>query len=109
MEVMNWMENNWMVLIFVIAVLAALAYGLTTNSIKKWLRYAVTVAEEELGSGTGQLKLHQVYDMLVANYPIVGKLIPFSVFSNWVDEALDWMREQLDKNPNVKQIVEGEK
>lgn len=105
---MDWIMNNWMVVIFVIAVLATLGYGLTTNSIKKWLRFAVTAAEEELGSGTGQLKLHTVYDMLVTNYPIVGKLIPFNVFSTWVDEALDWMRDQLDKNPNVKQIVEGE-
>ena len=33
--------------------------------VKEWLLWAVTEAEKELGSGTGQLKLRQVYDLFL--------------------------------------------
>ena len=56
--------------------------------------------------GTGQLKLRQVYDMFLERFPVFSKLIPFSVFSNWVDLALEFLREQLDKNENIKAFVE---
>lgn len=75
---------------------------------KKWLRYAVTEAEKHLKSGTGQLKLVTVYDMFISKYPGFQKFISFSRFSDWVDEALEWMDNQLKTNPKFKAYVYGE-
>lgn len=76
-------------------------------NIKEWLKYAVVQAEKELGSGTGQLKLRMVYDMAVNKFPFLVKLIPFNIFSGWVDESLDWMRGQLAENKAAQNYVES--
>ena len=76
-------------------------------NIKEWLKFAVVDAEKELGSGTGQLKLRMVYDMAVKQFPFIVQLIPFDTFSKWVDEALDWMRDQLAENKVTQSYVES--
>ena len=75
-------------------------------NIKEWLKYAVIEAEKALGSGTGQLKLHMVYDMAVKQFPWIVRLVPFDVFSLWVDEVLEWMRLQLNDNKAAQTYVE---
>jgi len=115
---MNWLLNNWYILIGIVAVLIAVGIaiykflGLPTASqiskIKEWLLYAVTEAEATLGSQTGILKLRMVYDMFIARFSMVAKIVSFDTFSYWVDEALDEMRELLEKNEAVKSIVIGE-
>ena len=91
----------------VIIIVLLLIYGIMTNKVKEWLKYAVTMAEKELGSGTGQLKLREVYDWFLEMFPVFGKIVPFSIFSKWVDLALDWMREQLKDNGNISVFVNG--
>lgn len=76
------------------------------EALKEWLKYAVTYAEKMLGSGTGQLKLREVYDMALKQFPWLPKLISFELFSKYVDDALVWMRDQLEKNENIKGFVE---
>lgn len=71
-------------------------------NIKQWLKLAVVEAEKALGSGTGQLKLRYVYDLAVKQFPWIVTLVTFEVFSGWVDEALDWMREQLKQNSAIE-------
>ena len=50
------------------------------NDVKQWLLYAVTEAEKDLGSGTGKLKLRQVYDLFLQRFPIVSRMISFEQF-----------------------------
>ena len=76
-------------------------------NIKEWLKFAVVDAEKELGSGTGQLKLRMVYNMAVKQFPFIVQLISFDTFSGWVDEALDWMRDQLAENKVTQSYVES--
>ena len=76
-------------------------------NIKEWLECAVVDAEKERGSGTGQLKLRMVYNMAVKQFPFIVQLIPFDTFSGWVDEALDWMRDQLAENKVTQSYVES--
>ena len=38
------------------------------ESLRQWLLFAVTEAEKSLGSGTGKLKLRQVYDMFLTKF-----------------------------------------
>lgn len=100
--------DNWYFIVAAILIILLCVYGIASGNAIHWLRYGVSLAEKDLGSGTGQLKLHKVYDMFVERFPFFAKIVPFFVFSDWVDLALDWMREQLDKNPNIKNAIEGE-
>lgn len=105
---LNWFIENWYCVVFIILVLIITVYGVMTNKTKEWLKYAVCVAEKELQSGTGQLKLRYVYNMFVEKFPVFASILPFDIFSKWVDLALEWMREQLEHNDNIKAFVEGE-
>ena len=76
------------------------------ENIKEWLKLAVVEAEKALGAGTGQLKLRYVYDLAVKQFPFIVQLVPFGVFSTWVDEALQWMNKQLQGNDKIKEYTE---
>ena len=108
---------NVQILIAIVIILIAVTIGIVTfikcptelkvKNVKEWLKWAVTQAEKELGSGTGQLKLHKVYSMALQQFPWIAKIISFETFSTWVDEALDWMKEQLSKNNATKNYIEN--
>ena len=116
-EIGMWLAENWylaltaVVMVVMAVVLVGSFVKLPTKEqiakIKEWLLYAVTEAEKELGGGTGQLKLRQVYDLFVQRFPTVAAVVPFDTFSGWVDEALEQMREMLAKNENVAAYVEN--
>lgn len=93
--------------IILVIIIAYLVINQKKN-ILEWLLKAVVEAEKELGSGTGQLKLRTVYDWFIEAFPVVSAFVPFSVFSAWVDVALDTMEELLKKNKQVKAYVSGE-
>ena len=104
---MGWLMNNWYNILFVIVAACIVVYGVSAGKAKEWLKWAVCYAEEQLGSGTGQLKLRMVYDMFVDRFPALASILPFAIFSKWVDLALEWMRDQLDKNENIKMLLGG--
>ena len=116
-DFLNFFIENWYFIVtaIVMVVMAGVIcwnfFKLPTKEqiakIKEWLLYAVTEAEKELGGGTGQLKLRQVYDLFVQRFPTVAAVISFDTFSGWVDEALEQMREMLAKNENVAAYVEN--
>jgi len=78
------------------------------EKVKEWLLWAVTNAEKELGGGTGNLKLRQVYDLFVQRFPAVAAAISFDTFSLWVDEALTEMRRMLAENRAAMELVRGD-
>ena len=104
---MNWWLDNWYYVVFCVLAVCVCVYGCMTGKAKEWLKWAVCYAEEELGGGTGQLKLRMVYDMFIEKFPALASVLPFSIFSKWVDLALEWMREQLDKNEAIRLMIEG--
>lgn len=77
------------------------------QQVKEWLLFAVIEAEKQFGSGTGTLKLRSVYDLFVARFPWVAKWIPFKLFSLWVEESLEKMRDWLAKNQAIADYVSG--
>lgn len=103
------------IIIVIIIVLIAAIAGIITfiklpkekkiANIKEWLKLAVVEAEKALGEGTGQLKLRYVYDKAVQQFPWIVSLIPFETFSIWVDEALEWMKVQLEQNKATAEYV----
>lgn len=112
---MKYLINNWFMIVALLAVLFVcfLAVKKWLNkptaeqiaNIKEWLLLAVTEAEKQLGGGTGQLKLRFVYDWAVERFSWVA-IIPFDIFSGWVDEALNEMKKQLAVNEAVKAYIE---
>lgn len=115
---MSFIVDNWYIAVAFLAALAMIAAyvyhfaGLPSEEqlekVREWLLWAVTNAEKELGSGTGQLKLRAVYDMFLQRFPKLVAIIPFAMFSDLVDDALEEMRVMLAKNDAVAAIVEGE-
>ena len=73
--------------------------------IKECLLNWVVKAETELGSGTGKVKLSEVYGQFVEAFPVLKSAVSFDVFSAWVDEALDQMREMLKSNQNLRDVI----
>lgn len=105
-----WAEIIWLIAVVVITLVAIkelipLSKEEKYEQIKTWLLGAVTLAEKEYGSGTGKLKLSVVYDKFVERFPWVAKILPFSVFSEYVDSALVEMRNLLSTNDAIASIV----
>ena len=115
---MAFILSNWYVILGILAVICLVIAGVvlffnlpTTTQIaalKEWLKYAVTLGEKELGSGTGQLKLRMVYDMFVEKFAWLASYISFDKFSGYVDEALEWLENQLSSNEAVATLVNGD-
>ncbi|MGN0618568.1 MAG: hypothetical protein ACI4J7_06070 [Ruminiclostridium sp.] len=100
--------NDIIAIVIGIIIAAVIAVYLILNQKKKiieWLKGAVAKAEKLLGSGTGQLKLRQVYDWYIDKFPILAAILPFKVFSAWVDVALKAFNEWLDKNDKIAGYV----
>lgn len=66
--------------------------------VKEWLLMAVLEAEKQFGRGTGKLKLRSVYDLFVARFPWISKIVSFETFAQWVDEALDTVEQWLTED-----------
>lgn len=111
MKIINFIIEYWSTIVGIIAVITALILRvakLNKGKISNWLIAAVTAAEKELGSGTGELKLRVVYDQFVHTFPLISLIISFTTFSNWVDTALNEMRVMLE-NKSIKEYVSCDK
>lgn len=112
---MDWFIDNWYLVVGGVAILAAIIIAIIhffkqpsseqIEKVKEWLLYIVTVAERELGSGTGKLKLRYVYDKFVERFNWIAKVISFDKFSSLVDEALEEMKHLLESSKPVQQYV----
>lgn len=102
---MNNITLGIIVAIVLIAIILIVLAIKQPKKVREWLVYAVTLAEKDLGGGTGKIKLRKVYDMFVEKYPIISFFVSFETFSKWVDVALDTMNEMLKDNKNLKAYV----
>lgn len=112
---MEFIANNWYIILAAVAGVAVIIYLICKffklpretqiTKVKEWLLLAVTQAERELGSGTGQLKLRYVYDKFVTKFPYLVQFISFETFSGWVDDVLVKFKEMFKTNVAVKQYV----
>ena len=76
------------------------------KQIKAWLLQAVLFAEKEFGGKTGKLKLSYVYDLFCKTFPWLARIIPFAMFSEFVDQVLEEARELLETNQAIASFVE---
>lgn len=119
MKALNWIVENWFLLVALAAgagvgigaiyYFAGLPTGKQREKIMEWLIWACIEAERELQSGTGQLKLREVWNMFCAvpAFAVAAKLISFEAFSGWVTDALAVAKEMLVKNDNLAGYVYG--
>lgn len=91
-----------------VAVILCLIYILTLrfSSFKNWLVYAVSEAEKYLGAKTGKLKIRYAYDLALKKFPVLSKIIPWSLFSWLIDKALIIMRDMISSNSNIANFIE---
>ena len=101
---LEWLASNWYIIVF--SIIVGIGTYMNKKRVLEWLKWAVSQAEKELGGGTGQIKLRQVYDMFIQRFPIFSKFITFNIFSLWVDEALIFLKDQLEKNEKIKEFIE---
>ena len=114
---MEFITNNWLLIVIGVAAIAVIVYLIVKffklprseqlAKVKEWLLFAVTEAEKELGSGTGQLKLRYVYDMFVAKFPYLVRFVSFDAFSHLVDEVLVKFKELFKANKAIKLYVDS--
>lgn len=115
---MNFIVDNWYIILVTVTLLVVCGISVyrylhlpsktQLAKVREWLLWAVTEAEKELGAGTGKLKLRQVYDLFVARFPWLVKVVSFDRFSSLVDDALDEMRDMLKTNQAVMALVNKE-
>lgn len=104
---MEWIVNNWGLLLILVMAAAGLIYLIRNDKekAKKWLLLACLEAEKEFGSKTGVIKLRYVYNMFLARFPVLSKFMSFEQFSNMVDTALEEMKHLINTNMAVFNIV----
>ena len=72
----------------------------------------VTIIEDDkdsvIFSGDVEKFLRYVYDMFVARFAWLARVISFEAFSMMVDEALERMKKMLESNKAMQTLVSGE-
>ena len=95
-----------MILTVILAVVLVFG-GLYIMGFRDWLVWAVIEAEHMLGSKTGQMKLRYVYDLAIKHFPVIAKLLPFSVFAILVEKALEVMNSMIQDNKSIAEAIKG--
>lgn len=117
MEIITYLADNWAVLVVAVTAIilgAIYIYRFVKlppeqqlEKVQQWLLWAVVSAEREFGGGTGEIKLRSVYDLFVARFPWLAKLISFECFAEMVDDALAEMEKLLTENEDINAFVTG--
>lgn len=117
MYVVNFIAENWFLIVFALVAIIFVTCSIIRfihmptakqiENLMEWLKIAVVEAEKQFQSGTGQLKLRAVYESAVIAFPWIAKYVTFEKFSQLVDIALVWMREQIEQNEKIREYIEG--
>lgn len=93
------------IIVGVILAAIVVGFGIYVNGFKNWLVWAVTEAERMFGSKTGKLKLRYAYELAVVRFPVLAKMIPFTLFSKLVDNALKVMKSMIENNQSIADAI----
>lgn len=80
------------------------------EKVKQWLVWACVEAEKSLSSGTGQLKLRQVWNNFcsVPAFSSIAKVVTFSMFESLVKDSLKKAKEMIVGNKSLAEYVYGD-
>jgi hypothetical protein len=109
------MDNIYVIIAVIVSALSLIGVGIywykskatakQKEKVTQWLLWAVSEAESQLGSNTGQLKLAMVYDLFLTKFPKAAKAMSFAMFSTLVDKALDQMKIMIQSNPAIAKVI----
>lgn len=112
---MDFIVENWPLLVAVVAIAGVVTAAIIAfyklplpqkyKKVLEWLLQAVIAAEQKFGAKTGQAKLSYVYDLFIARFPFVSKILSFNKFSELVDAALDKFRKMLSDSLELQDYV----
>ena len=85
----------------IFAMLAAKIGDDNIEVLKNWLWLIIYQAEMYYGSGTGILKLHDVYNQFVKAFPKLAKKISFEMFEILVEQVLQEVEDNLQVHPEI--------
>lgn len=105
----NFLISNWNSVLFVLISIIVLIFLYRRGAKKKVyeiLFYLVILAEEEFGSGTGQLKFAAVTTWIYDKLPAITKLLfTTKQIDNMIEEAVNKMKEYLESNSQAKILI----
>ena len=94
----NWITANpvmsLVILVIAIAIIV-LIYINRKDVLLKSALYIVAKVEEEWGSDMGKIKFEEAYTYIKSKYPIVTFLLPESVLTKIIEDALVKLKEIL--------------
>lgn len=93
------LQVYWLDVLIVLAGIAAVIWLWRKGRIdiiKRLIRVMVVQAEKQYGSGTGRIKFEAVLTAVYEKMPaILRLLIPKKKIIEWIEEAVQWLKEQL--------------
>ena len=107
---LNFLTVNWDSVLFVVVAILALICLYRRGAKKKVfeiLFYLVTLAEEEFGGGTGQLKFAAVTTWIYDRLPAITKLLfTAKQIDEMIEDAVTRMKEYLDTNEHARILID---
>ena len=114
---MNWIVENWTLVVTVIAAIVVAIFYVKKflnkptdeqiKALKEWMLWITLEAERQLGSGTGKAKLRFCFNEFIKTFPWIAKVMTFDEFSCMIDSVLVDMRKLLETNEAIKEYVNG--
>ena len=105
---MEFIINYWYLIITALAILVMAILFIVDfakkspkeklESVKQWAIYACALAQAHLGSGTGQLKMRETYNMFLQTFPTLAQVISFDTYKNTAEMALTELKEILKED-----------
>ena len=108
----NWITANpvmsLVILVIAIAIIV-LIYINRKDVLLKSALYIVAKVEEEWGSDMGKVKFAEAYTYIKSKYPIVTFLLPESVLTKIIEDALVKLKEILASKASKQTKAEADK
>ena len=108
----NWITANpvmsLVILVIAIAIIV-LIYINRKDVLLKSALYIVAKVEEEWGSDMGKVKFAEAYTYIKSKYPIVTFLLPESVLTKIIEDALVKLKEILASKASKQIKAEADK
>ena len=108
----NWITANpvmsLVILVIAIAIIV-LIYINRKDVLLKSALYIVAKVEEEWGSDMGKIKFAEAYTYIKSKYPIVTFLLPESVLTKIIEDALVKLKEILASKASKQDKDEADK
>lgn len=108
---LNWVMANPITTIVILIVAIALIVWVVKNRkglLRKMALYAVSVAEEEWGSKTGQIKFAEVYSTLKLKFPIITLFLTETQMKDLIEDALKELKKILAEKEEAEAATQVE-